>query len=234
MATHLTRKELKHDDVALRVEETFDFFNTHRKEIVRWGGIAIAIVLIVAAIFYYRSSQHQVREELLSEALTLENVQVGAPAQNGGPFFTTEAQKRDAVTKAFNRLVNDYSGSEEAYIARYYLAATALDAGKTDDARRGFREVADHADKNYASLGKLALAQLDFASGNSAEAQSLLRDLIDHPTDLVSKTQATITLARGISKTNPAEARRLIQPLVSSGGDDAPLAAQVLSEIPQK
>jgi predicted negative regulator of RcsB-dependent stress response len=234
VATHLTRKELKHDDVALRVEETFDFFNTHRKEMIRWGGIAIAIIVIVAAVFYYRSSQHQVREELLSEALTLENVQVGAPAQNGAPSFTTEAQKRDAVTKAFNKLVNDYSGSQEAYIARYYLASMALDAGKTEDAKRGFREVADHADKNYASLGKLALAQLDFASGNSAEGQSLLRDLIDHPTDLVSKTQATITLARGLSKTNPAEARRLIQPLVSSGGDDAPLAAQVLSEIPQK
>ena len=77
MATHLTRKELKHDDIALRVEETFDFFNTHRKEIFRWGGTAVAVVLIVAAIFYYRSSQHQVREELLSEALTLELAQSG-------------------------------------------------------------------------------------------------------------------------------------------------------------
>jgi DNA-directed RNA polymerase subunit F len=57
---------------------------------------------------------------------------------------------------------------------------------------------------------------------------------MDHPTDLVSKTQATLALARGIEKTNPAEARRLVQPLVSSGGDDAPIAAQVLSEIPQK
>jgi hypothetical protein len=130
--------------------------------------------------------------------------------------------------------VNDYGGSKEAYIARYYLASIAVETGKTDDAKRGFREVADHADKNYASLGKLALAQLDFATGNSAEAEPLLRDLIDHPTDLVSKTQATIALARGLSKTKPAEARKLIQPLVSAGGDDAPLAAQVLSEIPQK
>jgi predicted negative regulator of RcsB-dependent stress response len=234
VATHLTRKELKHDDFALRVEETFDFFNTHRKEMVRWGGTAIAIVLIVAAVFYYRSSQHQVREELLSEAVTLENVQVGAPAQNGGPSFSSEAQKRDAVTKAFNRLVNDYGGSQEAYVARYYLASIALEAGKIDDAKRGFREVADHADKNYASLAKLSLAQLDFTTGNSSEAESLLRDLINHPTDLVSKAQATITLARGLSKTNPAEARKLIQPLVSAGGDDAPIAAQVLSEIPQK
>ena len=234
MATHLTRKELKHDDIALRVEETFDFFNTHRKELVRWGGIAIAAVLIVAAVFYYRSSQHDARQEALSAALSLQNATVGAPAQNGGPSFLTDAQKKDAVTKAFTRIVNDYSGSDEAYIARYYLASMAADAGKMDDAKRGFREVADHANKNYASLGKLALAQLDFATGNSSEAQTLLRDLIDHPTDLVSKTQATLALARGIEKTNPAEARRLVQPLVSAGGDDGPIAAQVLSEIPQK
>jgi predicted negative regulator of RcsB-dependent stress response len=234
VATHLTRKELKHDNFALRAEETFDFFNTHRKEMFRWGGIAIAIVLVVAAVFYYRSSQHDVREEALSEALALQNVQPGAPSQNGSPSFLTDAQKKDAVTKAFNKIVTDYDGSQEAYIARYYLASMAVDAGKIDDAKRNFREVADHADKNYASLGKLALAQLDFSSGSSAEAQSLLRDLMDHPTDLVSKTQATLALARGIEKTNPAEARRLVQPLVSSGGDDAPIAAQVLSEIPQK
>jgi predicted negative regulator of RcsB-dependent stress response len=234
VATHLTRKELKHDDIALRVEETFDFFNTHRKEMFRWGGIAIATVLVVAAVFYYRTSQHQVREEALSEALSLQNVQPGAPSQNGSPSFLTDAQKKEAVTRAFNKIVTDYDGSQEAYIARYYLASMAVDAGKIDDAKRGLREVADHADKNYASLGKLALAQLDFSSGNSAEAQSLLRDLMDHPTDLVSRTQATLALARGIEKTNPAEARRLVQPLVTSGGDDAPMAAQVLSEIPQK
>jgi predicted negative regulator of RcsB-dependent stress response len=231
VASHLTRKELKHDDIALRVEETVDFFTQHRKEVVRWTvGIFVA-GLIVWGFFYYRGSMHQAREEALSQAMTLQNVAVGAPAQNGAPSFTSDAQKKEAVTRAFQSVINNYGGSGEAYIAQYYLAAMAADAGKTDDAKRGFREVADHADKNYASLAKLALAQLDFATGNSSEAQSLLRDLIDHPTDLVSKTQATITLARGLENTNPAEARRLLQPIVSAGGDDAQVASQVLSEL---
>lgn len=234
MATHLTRKELKHDNVALRVEETFDFFNIHRKELIRWGGIAVAVIVVVAATIYYRSSQHQVREEALSEALALQNAPVGVAAPNGGPAFATDEQKREAVAKAFNGIVKDYGGSEEAYIAQYYLGSMAADAGKMDDAKRDFREVADHADKNYASLGKLALAQLDFTTGNSTEAQSLLRDLIDHPTDLVSKNQATIALARGLETSNPAEARRLVLPLTGATNDDAQIAAQVLAEIPQK
>ncbi len=234
MATHLTRKELKHDNVALRVEETFDFFNTHRKELIRYGGIAIAVVVVIGAIFYYRNAQHQSREAALSEALALQNAPVGIASQNGTPAFATDQQKKEAVSRAFNNLVKDYGGSEEAYIAQYYLASMAVDAGKMDEAKRSFLDVADHADRNYASLAKLALAQLDFATGDSASAQALLRGLMDNPTDLVSKTTATLALARVLAKSNPVEARSLVQPLVTAGGDDATIAAQVMSEIPAK
>ena len=81
-------------------------------------------------------------------------------------------------------------------MAEYYLGAKALDAGKVDDARKKYQDVADHANANYASLAKLSLAQLDFAENRTAEAENLLKDLMDHPTDLVSKTQATNPYAK--------------------------------------
>src|SRR5271168_4206477 len=114
---------MKQDKFAVEVEHTVDFFSAHRQSTIRYGGIALAVILVVAAVFYYRNSQHSVREQVLGEAIALTNAPVGAPSPSGGPSFPTEAAKKDAALKAFNKIVTDYSGTEEAYIAEYYLAA---------------------------------------------------------------------------------------------------------------
>jgi predicted negative regulator of RcsB-dependent stress response len=231
---HLTRKELKQDNIALRVEETFNFFTAHRKQSVRIGGAAVALVLIVAAIVYYRNSQQNLREQTLGDAIAAQNAPVGAAPPNGGQSFPTEAARKDAVIKAYTKIVAEHGGSAEAYVAEYALAQIDLEAGKFDAARAKYQDVADHANTNYASLGKLALAQLDFAQNRPAEAQKLLKDLADHPTDLVSKNQANFALAKGLTATQPEEARKLLLPLASAGTDVSQAAATALGDIQQK
>lgn len=234
MSTHLTRKELKQDNVALKVEETFDFFNKYRPQIARYGGGAVVLAVIIAGVFYYRSAQHEVREQLLSDAITLQAAPVGQAPPNGGASFQTEAAKKEAVTKAYTKLLTDYSGTEEAYSAELALAGMDADAGKLDDARKKFQDVADHASSAVASLGKLSLAQLDFAQNKTADAQSILKDLQEHPTDLVSKTQATYTLAKGLAPTQPEEARKLLNSIASSQTDAASIAVAALGELPKQ
>ncbi len=215
MASQLTRKEMKQDKFAVEVEHTVDYFAAHRKQTIRYGGIALAVVLIVAGTFYYRNWQHSAREQALGEAMTLASAPVGPPNPSGGTSFPTEFAKDDAVTRAFNKIVSDYGGSEEAYIAEYYLAAKYADAGKLDDAGRKYKDVADHANANYASLAKLALAQIYISQNQKSEGEKLLKDLMDHPTDLVSKSESTIAYARLIGPTRPAEARKLLTPLMA-------------------
>jgi predicted negative regulator of RcsB-dependent stress response len=235
VASNLTRKELlKQDKFTVEAEHTVNYLSEHRKEAVRYGGIALALIILVAAVFYYRSSQLSVREQILGEAIGLSSAPVGQAAPSGGPSFPTQAAKDDAVTKAFTKLAADYSGTEEAYIAEYYLAARALDAGKVDEARKRNQDVADHADANYASLAKLALAQLDFAENRTAEAEVLLKGLMDHPTDLVSKTQATFTYANVIAPTRPEEARKLYMQLAGDKSDIGQMALTAMGSLPQK
>ena len=204
MATHLTRKELKQDRFADRVEGSFLSLSTHKREIVRYGGAALAVILIVAAVWYYRSSQASVRQQALGEAMTLYTATVGVNPVPGTPNFPTEAAKDAALAKAFTKITQDYSGSNEAYVAEYYLAGSSADMGKTDQAQKQFQDVIDHADVNYASLAKYALAQVDLSANRVAEGQKLLKDLMDHPTDLVSKNQATITYAKSIAASQRA------------------------------
>lgn len=234
MASNLTRKELlKQDKFTVEAEHTVDYLSTHRKEVVRYGTVALVVIVLVAAVFFYRNSRASVREQILGEDIALSNEAVGQ-APPGGQSFPTQAAKNDAETKAFSKLASDYSGSEEAYIAEYYLGNLALDAGNVDEARRKFQDSADHGNVNYASLAKLALAQLDFAQNRTSDAETLLRGLMDHPTDLVSKEEAQYTLAKVLAPTKPEEARKLFQQLAGEKSDVSQIAQTAMNELPQK
>jgi predicted negative regulator of RcsB-dependent stress response len=234
VSTHLTRKELKQDNVALKVEETFDFFNKYRQHFIRFGIAAVALAVIIGGVFYYRSAQHDVRQQMLADALTLQGAPVGQTPPNGGPNFQTEAARKEAVAKAYTKLLTEHSGSEEAFSAELALASMDVDAGKMDDARKKYQDVADHANAGFASMAKLSLAQLDFAENKTAEAQRILKDLQEHPTDLVSKTQATYSLAKGLASTQPEEARKLLNTIASAQNDVSGIAVTALQELPKQ
>lgn len=234
MPTHLTRKELKQDNIALKVEESVDFFNLHRQQIVRYAGAAAVVILIAAGIYYYVTGQEAAREQQLGDAITLQSATVGAAPPNGGPSFPTDAAKKDAVVKAYTKLIAEHGGSSEAYIAEYTLGSMDADAGQLTEARRKYQDVADHANANYASLAKLSLAQLDFADDKLPDARKILKDLEDHPTDLVSKSQAEFALAKGIAPTQPEEARKLLLALAGEQNDASQAATTALQDLPSR
>jgi predicted negative regulator of RcsB-dependent stress response len=233
VTTHLTRKELKQDNVALKVEETFDFFNLHKKEAVRYAGIAAAVILVAAGIYYYINSQRDIREQMLGDAMAAQAAPVGTAPPNGGLSYPTETIKKAAVNRAYSTLISEHGGSTEAYIAQYTLAADDLDAGRMGEARKKYQDVADHANANYSSLAKLALAQIDFIENKTADARNILKDLQDHPTDFVSKDQATFTLAKGLIPTAPEEARKMLSTLAQSK-ELGSAAVTAMQELPGK
>ncbi len=233
MASNLSRKELRQDKFAVEVEHTVDFFAEHREKVIRYGGIALAIIVIVGIVWFFRGQQRSARQMELGQAMTLFTAPVGPP-QSAGQSFPSEAAKNDAVVKAFNKVITDYSGSEEAYIAEFYLAGKDVENGKFDDARKKYQDVIDHANSNYASLAKLTLGQTEIAQNRPADASKLFKDLMDHPTDLVSKDEATIDYAKSIAATQPAEARKLLTPLASGTSDVKSFASAALADIPAK
>ena len=231
MSDHLSRKELKTDQAAVAVEHTVHYFAQHRQQVTRIAIGVVVVLLLIAGVTYFRNSQHAARELALGEALAVQSAQVGPSQPNGALAYPSEQAKTEAVNKAFNRVINDYSGSEEAYISEYYLAGLDVDAAKMDSAKKRYQDVADKAEKNYASLAKLALAQIYFAESKVADGEKIARDLVDHPTDLVSKEQATIALAKGIGPTRSAEARKLLEPIILKP-EIGSVAMQAMNEIP--
>jgi predicted negative regulator of RcsB-dependent stress response len=210
-----TRKELKTDKFAQGVGTGFEFLSEHRGQAMRWGLIALAVVVIVGGIWVYRSHQTTQRAELLAKAMQIDGASVGPPQPPRMSFPTIEA-KETALLAAFTDVAVKYPGSQEAAIAQLAVAANHADKGQIDEALKTFQNIMDTAPDPYNSVAKLSIAQIDVSQGKADEAEKLLRQLVVKPTMFVSKEQATLDLARLIAKKNPAEARKLLEPLSAS------------------
>ena len=227
----LTRKELKTDKFAAEVGHTVEFLEEHRRNAVIIGAAAIVVLAAVIGISYYLKTKRVERQVALREATRIYQAQIG-PQQNPlMVFFPTETAKNEAVQKAFNDIIQKYSGSDEAAIATFYLGTAAADAGKFDEAIKHFQKVMDSADDDYASQAALSLAWVYAGQGKNDDAEKILRKLMDKPTTFVSKEQATIALAKLIGPKKPDEARKLLEPLRSQRGAVSRAAISVLSEV---
>ena len=210
-----TRKELKTDKFAEGVGTSFEFLSEHRGQATRYGAIAVVVVVLVGAIWIYRSHQATQRAELLGKAMQVEDATVGAP-QPPRLSFPTAEEKEKARLAAFTEVATKYPGSQEAAIAQLAVAASQADKGQIDDALKTFQNIVDSAPDPYTSVAKSSMAQIYASQGKTDEAEKLLRQLVDKPSMFVSKDQATLDLAKLIGKKNPAEARKLLEPLSAS------------------
>jgi hypothetical protein len=227
----ITRKELKSDKFALEVEHTVTFFEEHRQELVRYGGIALAVALLIVGYGIYSRHQHGEREAALSHAIEVQEAPVGGVSATGGLTFPTQDAKDKEALKVFTDLKNKYSGSNEAEVAQYYLGAILADQGNLAQAEKSFLEAAEKGNAQYSSLAKLSLAQIYFSDGRDTQGEAIIRELIAHPTVFVSSQQATITLARYLALKKPAEAKKLLEPLRSQPGAVGQTALTMLGEL---
>jgi predicted negative regulator of RcsB-dependent stress response len=225
------RRELKHDKFVEQVGHSVEYAAEHKEQFLKYGAVALVVLLGLAGWYFYSNYQKGVRQQALREAMRLQGAQIGPQQNEFVASFTTQDDKDKAVDKAFNDIANKYSGSEEGIIARYFLGVAAADKGKLADAEKHFKAAADSGKDVYASQAKLSLAQIYEATGRPADAEKVLRSIIDDPTILVSKEQATIALARILAKSKPAEARKLLEPLRGERGPVSRAALSALGEI---
>lgn len=231
----ITRKDLKTDKFALELGHTVTFFEEHQKEIARYSGIAVAVAALIVGWVVYRGHQHQARQLDLAKAIAVQEAPVGGVSASGNLTFPTDEAKYAASSKAFRDLAKQYAGTPEGEIAEYYIASIEADKGNMATAEKGFREVGEKGNAEYASLAKLSLAQIYFSDGRNPQAETVLRDLMAHPSIFVSKEQATLALTQYLIHKDPNQARRLLEPLRVSPVDAVRnVAVSQIAELPQQ
>ena len=226
----LTRKQLKQDNFAAEVGHTVEYVAGHRKQLTRAAIVAAVVIALGAGIYFYIRHQRNLRQAALAEAIRIQDTLVG---QTGAdvPTYPTQEAKDKEVAKALNGIIEKYSGSQEAAVARYYLGTNAADQGRLAEAEKQLKASIESADDAYASLGKVALAQVYLATNRAAEGEKLLREVMAHPTVFVSKEQGAILLAEALRNSKPQEARKLLEPLRTSRTAVSQVAIGALGEI---
>lgn len=230
----LTRHELKTDRFVEEVGQTVHFLEEHRQALIRYGSIALVILILAGAGYAWMRAKKAERQTALAAVLEIYNAPVIDPPPAEFKAFRTEQEKNDAIVKGCNELIRRYPGTDEAAIATYLLGANAADQGDLAAAERYLKEASEKASREYASLARLSLAQLYALQGRTGDAEKLLRGLMDRPTVLVTKEQATLELARLLMKSRPEEARKLVTPLQTRPGAVGRAAGTLLTEMSRK
>src|SRR5215471_4441583 len=228
-----TRKQLKGDKFAQEVGHTFEFVSEHRTEIVRYGAIAAAVLVIAVGVYMYQKHATTVREDALADALKIEDAKISPSPQPPNMTFATEQEQEAAWNKAFTDVSTKYRGTQEGAIAGLYLGGRMIEKGSVDAGTKILKDVADSAPKDYAALAKVSLAQAYAGQGKIEDAKKLMQDVIDHPTYLFSKEQAQIELASMLAQSDPAAARKILDPLRTGRTAVSRAAITAMGKVPQ-
>lgn len=231
--SHKQVKEMaKHDVFQERTMETVDYISHHKSDVMKYVLGGVAVIALIGGIFWYRSYQHDVRQEKLQALLHIHGATVtpGEAPPFAAKVFKTEAERDAALRTEFSKFATEYSGTDEAVIASYYLGINLAEGGNTAEGEKHLKTAVDSSSP-YSALARIALAQIYHAQNKDAEAVKLIDPLIAKPSPLISKEHAMIEKAKLILKSNPAEARKILEPLRTSRAAVSQASISLLSEI---
>jgi predicted negative regulator of RcsB-dependent stress response len=234
VAKQLTRKELKTDKFVLEFKHGVELFSEHRQQIIRWGSVALGMIVVIVAVNMYRNYERGLRQDALHSAMEVQNSTVGGAQGNEFTIsFPTAADRDKAVRKAFGDLAAKYPGTDESAIGEFFLGTNAADSGNLPEAEKHFKAVVDSGRGAYVSVAKLSLAQIYASEGKVADGEKLIQSVIDSPTVLVSKEEATIALGQLLQSSNPDRARKILEPLRTSTRPNVSKAAlDAVAQLP--
>jgi predicted negative regulator of RcsB-dependent stress response len=225
------KKVVKNDEFKQQVWHSIDFVKDHTADVKKYGAIALAVLVVAGAIYFYIGHQADAREEALAHALRVDQATVGSNTQAANLHFDTQEEKDKASEKAFREVAAKYPGTQEGAIALMNLGQAAVDRGDMAEGEKDLKNVVYSAPPAYASQAALALAQLYDIEGKSAEAEKLLDNLIKHPTVTVSKDEAELAMAKVKAKTDPAAARKMLEALQTQRNAISKAAVSAMGEI---
>ena len=229
------RKELKTDEFAVATEHAISYAATHRQQVIRYGGLALAVLLVAGAAYWFIQSRAAERQAALRDVYVAREATVGPEPQNGAlKAFANQALKDAASSKAINDVITRFPGTEEASIALFQKATVLADKGNLAESRKVYEQLASSGG-DLGSLAKFSSAQALVSEGKLTDAEKIFHELIAAPSIMVSKEQATMALARTIMGTRPDEARKLVEPLrIHPRNQVSRNAIALLGEIPVK
>ena len=184
--SHLTRKEMKKNELQTAVRSTVDYAEHHSRGLLMGVGALVAAALVGLGVWVWLGQRSEAANTALAEAMELSAAPIdpAAPKPNDpdAPSFGTEAARRARAKAAFEEVRDDHPWSDAADVAGLYLADIAVAEGKLDEARELWEDFLDEHDGHVlAGETRLNLIALDRSQGKGNEIVTELRALLEDP-----------------------------------------------------
>jgi len=212
MPQHISRKELKRDEVAETLAHGAEAVLSHQRALWVAASAALVVVLAVFGWRFYTERQTTKAAAALDDAMKVFQAPIrtaGEPQTPGEISYVDEKNKLSDAASKFLKVAQQYPRTRPSQVARYYAGLSYVRLGRYDEAQRQLREVASGGDDGAAALARFQLAGVLDQAGKPDEAVKLYQQLMQNPSVLVPKPLVLLTLAEHYRKTNPQEASRL-------------------------
>lgn len=233
---HISRHELKADQLRTTYEEFEEYVKSHYREIATVAGIVIVVAALAGALRQYQDRREAEANEQLGIALQTFRTYVGPAPQGavtpGFQSFPTAREKYKKALDQFQQVIQKYSRPPEpkaAAIARYHVGLCQALLGDHDAAVKTLQEAARDSDRNVAALAQFALAGEQVKAGKIEDAVKIYQELAARPTSTVPEATARLAMADAYRATQPAKARQIYQELEKKFGSDVTIT-QVLKD----
>lgn len=173
MGRRITRKQLKQDDEFVSAAEwIFRWVADNRRQLLAAIGAVFAAAIVWWGVNAWMGTRTDDASLLLYHAVqTFEGDAAAGSLVPGGDV--------DAAQIEFQRVVESYGRSDQADMAKLYLARIALSRGQTDEARSVFVDLSQkHGNDVIGRLATLDLIDLRIASGQVEEVAGELEAMI--------------------------------------------------------
>jgi predicted negative regulator of RcsB-dependent stress response len=207
MGRRITRKQLKQDEFVSFGEAVFNKISEFWRPLLAGLGAVVVLILLWGAISWWGGSRSEGAAEQLYQAVAAYKGDDESGAVSGDPA---------AAESAFQEVVDRYGSSDQADVARLYLAQIARSRGEGDRARDLLREVSegsgDHAVKRLAAV---ELIHLRVDAGQGAEVVQELEGMVAAQDPRLPRDVAIYELAMTLHQGDENDrAREYLQRLV--------------------
>ena len=212
MAQHISRKELKRDEVAETLVHGAEAVVSHQRAIWIGAAVVAAVLLVVFGWKFYVERQTLKASAALEEAMKVFNARIrvpGEPEEPGEVTYVAEKNKYDDAARKFADVAQKYPRTLPGGVARYYAGLSYEQLGQNDAAEKWLREASSRSSEEVAALAKFQLAGLLAKQNKNDEATKLYQELMQKPGLFVPKPVVMLALAEHYRKTNPQEAIKL-------------------------
>lgn len=237
MAKHISRQELKTDQVQEVLSHSAEAVLSHKTALVY---VVVVALIVAAGVFgwqFYSQRQSVKASAGFNDAMQVFQAPTLAPGQAPQPneiSYSDSSKKYQDALKRFEGIANQYPRTRAGQLADYYSALCFERLNQNAQAITRLSKIQNSPNHDFAAMARFELAQIYDHSGNAAQAVQLYNDLLKNPSVLAPKPMVMLALAEHYRQSDPAQAARILNQIKSEYPDTgaADQADQQLALLP--